>query len=133
MRATYNGRQMRKTAAVSVLALAIAAAGCYNNPHVSERMPGEGRPGDTSRGPSVGPGTIPGGSTAGPQPPRKAAGDHAAVEPTHSGAQPAQPGLDHAGKAEPSVGHSTAAPKGDPAQTGNQPGVGRRTEEPKKH
>jgi hypothetical protein len=48
--------------------LMLALAGCYNNPHKSERAPGQGNAGNQSRGPSVGPGTVPGGSTAGPQP-----------------------------------------------------------------
>ena len=87
---------MRKTAAVSALALAIATAGCYNNPHVADRMPGEGRAGDTSRGPTTGPGTTPGGSTAGPQPPRKAKGEQAEkAEPSHPTPTGNQQGRDH--------------------------------------
>lgn len=40
--------------------------GCYNKPQTSLVKPGEGRP--INAGPSVGPGTTAGGSTAGPQP-----------------------------------------------------------------
>lgn len=114
----------------AVLALALVACGCYNNPRVSERAPGSVHA-PPHLGPAVGPGTVPGGSTAGIQPPPKAAhGEHTTVQPTHSGAQPAEQGLGHAGAAQPSAGHDTLAPKGDPARQGNQPGVGGRTENP---
>lgn len=46
--------------------LACLATGCYNKPQTSLAKPGEGKP--LSAGPSVGPGTTQGGSTAGPQP-----------------------------------------------------------------
>jgi hypothetical protein len=83
---------MKKIAAASVLALALIASGCYNDPETSDRIPGQGNAGDSSRGPSVGPGTIPGGSTAGPQPAAKPEEEHAAAGPEHSGESPAQEG-----------------------------------------
>lgn len=52
-------------ALIGCLAL-LLTTGCYNNPHTSEKKPGEG-PENIHARPAVGPGTTDGGSTAGPQ------------------------------------------------------------------
>jgi hypothetical protein len=49
------------------LAATLLLTGCYNTPETSLRKPGEG-PTNHTAGPAVGPGTVAGGSTAGPQP-----------------------------------------------------------------
>jgi hypothetical protein len=59
------------TAAVCLL----ATTACYNKPETSLKKPGEG-PANLHAGPSVGPGTTAGGSTAGPQPVKHDAGGH---------------------------------------------------------
>ena len=71
-----------RTALTGCAAIAcLFTVGCYNNPHTSEKKPGEG-PQNIHAAPAVGPGTTAGGSTAGPQPAAKA--DHAAPAKTES-------------------------------------------------
>jgi hypothetical protein len=67
--------------ALLVAAAVVGLTGCYNNPKVSERRPGEGPVNYMSK-PSVGPGTVAGGSTAGPQP---KAGHETKKEPAAEG------------------------------------------------
>jgi hypothetical protein len=93
--------------------------GCYNNPHTSERKPGEG-PANIHARPSVGPGTTAGGSTAGPQPAKSELGGH--VMPTPGGAVQADPGLGHATPAQPQVQHGVGTPQGPASRTGNEKG-----------
>lgn len=50
--------------------LSIVMTGCYNDPDASLRPPGDG-PKNFMSGPAVGPGTLAGGSTAGPQPAKR--------------------------------------------------------------
>lgn len=71
-------------------------------------------------GPSVGPGTVAGGSTAGPQPPKPDLKGH--VAPTPGGGVPAEPGLGHATPAKPQVGHGLETPQGPASRMGNQKG-----------
>lgn len=98
----------------------LLTTGCYNNPHTSEKHPGEG-PVNIMSKPAVGPGTTAGGSTAGPQPPREEAeGGH--VKPTPGGAVAAEPGSEHAGAATPHMETGAETPKGPAARTGNEKG-----------
>jgi hypothetical protein len=97
----------------------LMTAGCYNNPHTSEKKPGEGPDNIHSR-PAVGPGTTAGGSTAGPQPAKEETGGH--VQPTPGGAVAAQPGLGHATAPQPQIQHGADTPKGPASQTGNEKG-----------
>ena len=79
-------------------------------------------------GPQVGPGTTSGGSTAGPQP--VAAKGHSEVQPMPGGASqhPKAPG--HSGAAKPEVQHGAQTPSGTQSRTGNEKGVGQRSEAP---
>ena len=124
----YNDIEMRNRIAgyTCVLGLALVGVGCYNDPEVSHRAPGAGTADLHSR-PQVGPGTTAGGSTAGPQP--AAQKGHSDVQPTHSGATGDTPGLGHAGAATPEVHPGAGTPAGTQSVTGNQKGVGDRTEE----
>jgi hypothetical protein len=94
-------------------------AGCYNNPHVSRKHPGEGPAHIMSR-PAVGPGTTAGGSTAGPQPAHAESGGH--TQPTPGGEVAAEPGLGHAQPAQPPVQGSGETPQGRANRTGNEKG-----------
>ncbi|HYP09010.1 MAG TPA: hypothetical protein VER03_22475 [Bryobacteraceae bacterium] len=117
---------------VCMLGLSLLTGGCYNNPEVSSKHPGEGADDIHSR-PQVGPGTTSGGSTAGPQP---AAREHGKsdVQPTPSGATGDAPGLDHAGAATPNVQPGAAhTPAGTQSRTGNEKGVGDRSSDGSTH
>lgn len=105
--------------AASLFAGALLLGGCYNNPDITARHPGEG-PVNIHARPAVGPGTVPGGSTAGKQPPAKVEEGHATVEPTHSGMRSDPKGPEHMGASEPGAPHDTAAPKGPASTTGNE-------------
>jgi hypothetical protein len=106
---------------IGVLATAsVMMTGCYNNPHTSEKLPGEG-PENIMSKPAVGPGTTAGGSTAGPQPVReRVEGGH--VTPTPGGAVPAEPGLGHAGAPEPQMRPGADTPPGPATRMGNEKG-----------
>jgi hypothetical protein len=97
---------MKKRFALSCgLAASILLTGCYNNPNVSLRKPGEGSA-HIHGGPAVGPGTVAGGSTAGPQPtPVAHNGD---VTPMPGGGHPAQGNDGHSQPATPV--HGTEKP-----------------------
>lgn len=74
---------------ISLLAVSFSAllqVGCYNNPVVSDRRPTEFQKQNYMSGPSVGPGTIAGGSTAGPQPAAKAEAEHSGAAEPHGAA-----------------------------------------------
>src|SRR5438045_8755018 len=116
----------RCTGLACLLGAALISVGCYNNPEISSRPPGSGEK-DIHSGPQVGPGTIAGGSTAGPQPPAKQG--HSEVQPTHSGATGDSGGNEHAGSATPAKQAGACTPAGTQSRTGNQKGVGDRTEE----
>lgn len=81
--------------------------GCYNNPTVSLRKPGEGSA-HIHGGPQVGPGTVAGGSTAGPQP--KPVEHHGDVTPMPGGGHPAEGSEAHSQPATPV--HGGTAPTG---------------------
>jgi hypothetical protein len=99
---------------------ALISAGCYNDPHTSEKRPGEG-PAHIMSKPAVGPGTTAGGSTAGPQP-RREEPQAGHVQPAPGGAVAAEPGLDHAGRAQPAQQHGAGTPQGPASRTGNEKG-----------
>jgi len=81
----------------SVGALSLLAVSCYNNPDVSMRPPGSGEK-EIHSGPQVGPGTVAGGSTAGPQP---------AVEKKESGAAEAHQGAATAADSQKNAGEKS--------------------------
>lgn len=110
---------MRNFLACSVMLASLVTVGCYNNPDISERNPGEFR-GEMHKGPSVGPGRTAGGSTAGPQPPKAALTGN--VIPKPGGAVDAEPGLGHATPPRPEFDQSRATPAGPASRMGNQRG-----------
>jgi hypothetical protein len=114
-----------KTAVIA--AAFLISVGCYNNPHRSERAPGEG-PQHIHADTAVGPGRTPGGSTAGPQRAKSEAGGHTAPQP--GGATPSDQGLGHAGAPAPVPQHDASTPKGTPSTSGNEKGVGDRGPQP---
>lgn len=94
-------------------------AGCYNKPSTSERFPGAG-PVNYTSGPSVGPGTTAGGSTAGPQPRVPMHGGD--VEPQPGGATHGSPAEQHHGAAEPVMAPHADTPIGPASRVGNEEG-----------
>jgi hypothetical protein len=94
----------------------MTATGCYNNPKVSLRHPGEGPANYMSR-PAVGPGTTAGGATAGPQPAPVESDGH--TQPQPWGGVPAEPGLGHTTPPRPVQGDPETHPV-PPARTGNE-------------
>ncbi len=106
------------------LAATLLLTGCYNNPNTSLRKPGEGSS-HIHGGPAVGPGTVAGGSTAGPQPKPVAHGGD--VKPMPGGGHPASGDESHAQPATAVHGAGGSTPTSGHAQTGNEPsgrGVG---------
>ena len=97
----------------------LLTVGCYNNPHISERKPGSG-PANIHARPAVGPGTLDGGSTAGPQPVVHKAGGH--TEPTPSGAVGGHPAEGVANAPQPNMHGGGETPKGPASRTGNEKG-----------
>jgi hypothetical protein len=95
-------------------------SGCYNKPGTSSRKPGEG-PEHIHAGPSVGPGTVAGGSTAGPQPKPVSHGGN--VQPMPSGGHPAAGSDGHLQPATPVHEGKGETPTTGSAQTGNEHGA----------
>ena len=122
----------RKRIVVSMWTSAVlSCVGCYNNPEITERPPGAvDIPIHAAGHGTVGPGTLPGGSTAGPQPPALRHAGTSDVEPTPGGARVVEGGLEHAGRPQPTLGQDTVVPHGAAPQTGNEPGIGERLKPP---
>ncbi|HYO84526.1 MAG TPA: hypothetical protein VES20_24200 [Bryobacteraceae bacterium] len=75
----------KRLTSVSAAVLSLVATSCYNNPQTSLKHPGEG-PANVHARPAVGPGTVSGGSTAGPQPAAHTAHGQQQTQPQPSGA-----------------------------------------------
>ena len=117
------------TCCFAAAALTFLSTGCYNNPHTSEKRPGEG-PQNLHARPSVGPGSVSGGSTAGPQPVahKGSASEHTQPQPggaTQHGAP--EHGVQGAARPVTKAGNGAASDAHtSPATTGNEKGGDRR-------
>ncbi|HYP12551.1 MAG TPA: hypothetical protein VEQ63_01390 [Bryobacteraceae bacterium] len=134
---------MTKTvSALSAALLALCASGCYNSPHISNRLP-DGKHSNVHSGPAVGPGTVAGGSTAGPQP--AAPGEHGDAQAHGTAAEahppttqaPSKAYATEAGKPAPSAVHSPAVQGSGGHEAGREGsaghGVGSGQQAPAKH